>query len=1413
MADAAISDFQQSPQRATRPFSRTSSHNTDSLWEDLSPTKTLNVFLAGSEGDSHIRRDTSGSSFGNGIQTASPAEKAFGVRCARTASQLRAWCWELEAWDWSGSFEVPSLEQRTAKKRRVQTVDDDVSGKDADTYGRIQGSDNPKSFASSSGMDDDDGEESNGVYWGSLEASQAQHHEKRVDEIQEQLDDMDVEDLKNHLLDVHVPSRSRQSSVSGLEHMASLSTYQLKHLDDYTALITATIMRALPYLSRLTLLLHIWSLRLSVLRKSSSFLSRLKDAQSALQMAWSLIDTSAGSGPQRPFLSRGNFNRDVFNAIRLDLHEKVTFLGQMLDRMLDELEGRKDTIPDRWIDEFETLETGYSSWVVEAGGQVLGVEAGWPTATGSELADLAGKSSQSDEHHFEATKSDEIEDQVHNTKHDTLTEPLRISIEKANKQDSYEKELKKKDYTLGAALSSHPPSNPHSATHDHVTAPVLFPTVNPIPAQSSPEPLDLRLPPSDAGLSFSTSSEEAQEDLARTSFHEAEPKTLVPDPVTTTTSTLSDGRKGLSAKLSALMGREEKPPTMRPTNTPVRPFERANSGFGRLFNKQRERSESAASSSSESRQRSRSGSTRPRSRRLNVRAKRDAATPDAEEPSSKVSEKAKESLGLEKQTSKETVESLQSASNRTSSPDAALRRDLSEIQRAADFLESEQRLPSGGMWEQFVARPVAEPELSYFDQEHSASDQLIHHGNELEETFEPNMPVATDDFYDKFVDSLPASPSAKRGSSANEATGNIQRPGFRERLFSFQDTKGVKTSTQRRLIDLPPPLTKRHTIQGLAHPNSQGFTVTASHSTNLEQAHAALVGVTESERASSLPIVPDTDSTVNLGVAQETLADAARKSEEEPSTFSNQDSESLKSKKHLEDSRTGDTAEVSARQPILKRASVTSIESFPRSELKSVEIRRTDSQCSRDSRSVSQTPVSPVTASFPEGSLQRPQSSRSTTPQKDIAPIPRKLSSHARSLSTTEEEESQQVRHVSELMKTPSSPTATNFFSNRQTGDNATPQHEVRQPSNSLRNTAEETSKPSVQTASKRSTHGRVLSEQEQLERQISSILTTIPASIRLASGSTEESVGPKPQPQAKRLALTSGPLTPAKTRNVGSTRSSIAGNDSPNQPILTLTRARPTPSSRASQHSPHTEGATSTTKAAVTTAPSQDTGVTLYHLHQPGRVDPIRLFVRRVGDARVMVRVGGGWADLGDFLREFASHHGRRAASAEHVEMVGIDGAVDRRRAVSGSGSSGGGGAGTPGTGAASRPSSSGGASRLLESRLVATPGTPTPVPAGGSEPDEVVRVREQTPSSTGSARIRILEDETTPERVPLSGPVAAKRAMSVEKQKWVQDMLGQARKVSSERVERVGGTKRVVFRGLSNASIGGDGKEKKGG
>ena len=49
-----------------------------------------------------------------------------------------------------------------------------------------------------------------------------------------------------------------------------------------------------------------------------------------------------------------------------------------------------------------------------------------------------------------------------------------------------------------------------------------------------------------------------------------------------------------------------------------------------------------------------------------------------------------------------------------------------------------------------------------------------------------------------------------------------------------------------------------------------------------------------------------------------------------------------------------------------------------------------------------------------------------------------------------------------------------------------------------------------------------------------------------------------------------------------------------------------------------------------------------LYHLHRTDGKAPTKLYIRLVGKngERAMVRVGGGWEDLAEYLKRYVAHH-----------------------------------------------------------------------------------------------------------------------------------------------------------------------------
>lgn len=156
--------------------------------------------------------------------------------------------------------------------------------------------------------------------------------------------------------------------------------------------------------------------------------------------------------------------------------------------------------------------------------------------------------------------------------------------------------------------------------------------------------------------------------------------------------------------------------------------------------------------------------------------------------------------------------------------------------------------------------------------------------------------------------------------------------------------------------------------------------------------------------------------------------------------------------------------------------------------------------------------------------------------------------------------------------------------------------------------------------------HGESNSSSKKVKEQVQSILANLPGHITLSNVN--------------------------KTRHLDSNNST----DTPTQVSVTKSRSKTTksrPSSRASTPTP----AFTLTPAheATKSRPKNNSGnseIHQYHLSRTQDEAPVKLLLRLVGDhERVMVRVGGGWADLGEYLKEYATHHGTAVASNVDVQ------------------------------------------------------------------------------------------------------------------------------------------------------------------
>ncbi|KAJ5109895.1 hypothetical protein N7532_002540 [Penicillium argentinense] len=309
----------------------------DPLLAKLSPESTLHALTSTEAVPSNEK--FSHDVLSQSISQVSPAERALGIRAAVAAQNLNVWYKEVQAWSW------PKHVDAKQGKGFVPPVD-------------TQAGDNGNSSRPDASNTPVQGATSDVAYYGCLPSGVVEQYEQRIEEIRDGMDDLNVEELKEHVLSAHIPSRSRPSSSTSTVSVPPPLSYV--QLSDFTAVVTATILRALPFLSRLNSLLTTWDVRLVVLRQIPGLLRELKLTRTALEASFHTLRTSDPSETSPTFLS-SSYLRDE----HVKLESAVVAVGRRMDRALDALEGRQDSLPDSWIDDLEGIESNFAAWVVE----------------------------------------------------------------------------------------------------------------------------------------------------------------------------------------------------------------------------------------------------------------------------------------------------------------------------------------------------------------------------------------------------------------------------------------------------------------------------------------------------------------------------------------------------------------------------------------------------------------------------------------------------------------------------------------------------------------------------------------------------------------------------------------------------------------------------------------------------------------------------------------------------------------------------------------------------------------------------------------------------------------------------------------------------------------------------------------
>ncbi|KAJ5437431.1 hypothetical protein N7445_005975 [Penicillium cf. griseofulvum] len=365
----------------------------DPLLSNLSPESTLQALTSTDAVPSN--EQAAHDILSRSISQVSPSERALGIRAAVAAQNLNLWHKEVLSWNWPN--------QRDAKIG-IGFIPPSTSNSGGNPI--------PDFSASPSNTQES--------YYGSLLASVVERYERRADEIRDGMDDLNVEELKEHVLNAHIPSRSRPSSATSCVSVPPPLSYV--QLSDFTAVITATILRALPYLSRLNALLATWEVRLLVLRQIPGLLRELSLTRSALDSSLHALQS-----PHSSAFDSSESSDASLAAEHVKLESAVVAVGRRMDRILDALEGRPDSLPEQWIDDLEAIESDFATWVVEA--DKCKVQNEWLRSKAeSEMADLRAADLQRAESLKEAGQDPTPETTISETSED-LRSPQKPAIE------------------------------------------------------------------------------------------------------------------------------------------------------------------------------------------------------------------------------------------------------------------------------------------------------------------------------------------------------------------------------------------------------------------------------------------------------------------------------------------------------------------------------------------------------------------------------------------------------------------------------------------------------------------------------------------------------------------------------------------------------------------------------------------------------------------------------------------------------------------------------------------------------------------------------------------------------------------------------------------------------------------------
>ncbi|EEH33537.1 GAS2 domain-containing protein [Paracoccidioides lutzii Pb01] len=1221
----------------------------DPLLANLSPESTLTALSA-----TDVVRTTGKTAQGilsKAIADASTAERSLAVRAAVAGQNLKQWYTEVLSWEWPQKRDASLGKGFVSSKRE-----------DACTDGQWDTS------------------------LGCLPAAVVEQHEYRIDEIKADMEMLDVEELKEHVLNAHIPSRSRPSS-SNSTLSTNMHTLSYVQLSDFTAVITATILQALPYLSKLNALLNIWEIRLAVLHQIPELLAGLGSTKRAIDGALDRLGTGLLPEIDDPF-----FSKTFFDSARHKLKNMVLIVGSKMDRILDSLEGQDDALPDAWIDEMEAIEAGFATWAFEA--EKMAVENDF------------GRSSTPLLESFMQSSEIEKPDEAGCGPSTQNTESLQFQKCREEMEDS----SRIVSDLPGTNVKPEPPKTPSRSDLD--LNDVLTPaSINISLSQPPPIPRIKEQDKDKPKISVQESPKEAKT--------EGEPNSL---PSNSDTSTLPSSPLSCTPETSSIHEEITSPPS--------------STGPDPLTSRQ---------------------------------------TPSIDDPQ----DPSGQSHG------KQATNVLPGASASITSEKPSSNHEESPVPQENSNTNPPGNNSPGTTINDGISLPGSSP-LAVPSR--PASPQ-----SPLRSTTSPHL-------------AIPCS-AINRSTPSSPTTADISPHGF---IKSKQDTLKLDTGSHRRDSTISIASTAGSGFSYGSNPEIRDAQVATSHGSPIvvESPGGFLTNGSKSPGTHGHNI--NTVACVKKPKSSDHLASASR------STLYR--TMSLPLERFMDgDSQVTYGTDDLKEQPQsseFRQASSAAIEVLPKAELRSIvvsnrlsigpangqksmpNLRRTVSSLGLSSLHRLSTRSLRLSPNYPWGSRVSTSSeslpSTAEEPSPSISVTDSKV--NAIKYPTTPTPPPSLPRRSSKRLSKLLSPVAS--LSSQKQKKIIAPLHSAPL-SKSI--SANSSTAPSITTPR---------SPEDHLEEKISSILTTIPARIHLAS-TPESTKSNQSTPRASDCSYSNSP----KRDFLQSQSPALSRSNTPT-PSLTLTPAF------GRSRRPHTHN-------------DDDSAVRLYHLHRGGKTAPVKLFVRSVGEdgERVMVRVGGGWADLGEYLREYALHHGRRDVSDGKFEVRGIpthntspNHSLHGKHAAPTSNTSPSTPISRPGSAFDIRPTS---LNVRKSRRSMATPsGLPTLTTAniekasqgsnsgsGGSHFSFLSSARRRL-STSSNASMSLASGYggdgshvSTP--LGLAGPKPKSRQVSIspENEAWVEDVIGRARRTSATlRPERSYGNLRRFRPAVSQVDVVGD-------